>query len=205
MIIQEQGESANVRFSDHTSKRAKVLFSIEALAYISCTIAMLFVAGWALQEGAFVPVAFSLVFAAAFYLAFRRYLRRVTHREELLISPDSITVVKQINGKNTTVKYSINDIHRLRFIGFVQSVDHPLKTESFDYLGFQTQQSVIDAVTTEGNMAFDYEQQTIYFGIGVPSWDAAKLNELLKQKTGGQLFIADLPEEIPEEVWNHAQ
>ena len=48
---------------------------------------------------------------------------------------------------------------------------HPLAGKSFDYLGFQTEQKVINEMYGDNRLAFDYNGRTISFGKNVYSWE----------------------------------
>ena len=137
-----------------------------------------------------------------FGIIFWRYLSRATRRERLLITEDSLAIITDANGKKEVCSFKINLTTGISFVGFQQAIDHPLKTDSLDYLGFQTEQKLINAATDEGNLALEHDGKIIRFGVGIPSWDVVQLNELLQRKTKGLLCITNLPEEIPESEWN---
>jgi hypothetical protein len=61
---------------------------------------------------------------------------------------------------------------------------HQLAGESFDYLGFETQQQVINEMHGDKRLAFDYKGNTVTFGENVYSWDYDTLKEVLQEATG---------------------
>jgi hypothetical protein len=193
MQILDEGGDIKVIPTDRTGGRAKALFSAEALwfgvaALVSVSIILI---------NPLVGGAGALVFGIAFW----RYYKRVVHREELVIGDETITIITNDSGRRVEREFAIDKVKGMRYIGFERPQDHPLKTGSFDYLGFQTQLEVVNAVMAEGNVAFDYEGQTVRFFIGVPSWELVEVDEVLERKSDGRLFIDGLPEEIPDGEW----
>ena len=182
--------------------RIQALFSFEALFYVAAAVALWVVTLAAVRSGAsFIAMGTSVSLATFFTVAFLRFYFKLSQKETLTIYESSFTLITNANGKKKVVQYNNADVTELRYTGREKMLDHPLKTGSFDYLGFQTQQEVTDNLTAEGNIAFKYAHQTIRFGVGVPSWDAEKISQAFSQKTNGQLLIADLPEDIPESEW----
>jgi hypothetical protein len=193
MQILQEGAVVRVIPTDRTGGRAKALFSLEALGYGMATLV-------SLSTALFSPIV-GLSGATIFGIAFWRHYKRVVHREELFIGYHTITIITNVAGRKVETVYEIDKVQNLRYLGFEHPVDHPLKTKSFDYLGFQTQSEVVNAVMAEGNVAFEYEGKTIRFFIGVPSWDVAEMNAALEEHTFGRLSIAGLPEEIADSEW----
>lgn len=178
-----------------TALRAKLLFL--ALGIVGLANA----AGLLITARAGVLAA---IIGAVFYgLVFWRYMARIGQGERLELSVNRLVIIndKKLFGA-TRNAYDVQKIQGLRYCGFRKSLDHPLKGQSFDYLGFQTTQQVVDAVVDDGNISFGYEGREVHFGIGLPSWDAKELNALFIGVTSGMLFISELPEDIEEEDWN---
>lgn len=62
--------------------------------------------------------------------------------------------------------------------------EHPLAGQTFDYLGFQTQQAVINEMHGDNRIAFSHEGKTITFGQNMYSWDLEELAAMLLDLTG---------------------
>ena len=60
---------------------------------------------------------------------------------------------------------------------------HPLAGEQIDYLGFQTEQAVIDEMHGDKRLGFDYEGKKITFGENIYSWDFEKIIILIHEIT----------------------
>ena len=193
MQILKEGAVVRIIPTDCTGGRAKALFSLEALGYGMATLV-------SLSTALFSPV-LGLAGAVIFGIAFWRHYKRVVHREELLVGYQTITIITNNVGRRVETVYEIAKISNLHYLGFEHPLDHPLKTDSFDYLGFQTQSEVVNAVMAEGNLAFEYESKTVRFFIGVPSWDVAEMNEVMREHTFDRLSIEGLPEEIEDSEW----
>jgi hypothetical protein len=68
---------------------------------------------------------------------------------------------------------------------------HPLAGETFDYLGFQTEQKVISEMHGDNRLAFDYENKTVTFGENIYSWEFDELQILLYDITGNDFRYDD--------------
>ncbi len=201
MKTETHGEQTKVILVNYTGFRAGMLFSFEGIIYSCGFLLMLFAGVAVFSNDMYFPALLALAAAIIFGIAAYRYLERVTLHEELWISPDMLTTIITKNGRKVSTQFPLDALLSLRFIGFQEAADHPLKSPNFDYLGFQTQQAVVNTVTAEGNLLIEHAASSVRIGKGMPSWDAAKLNALIAEKTNGQAFIEGLPEEIPEELW----
>ena len=122
-----------------------------------------------------------------------RILKRMTTREEVHVYKHQLILRKgNIFGKKST-PFLVPDIKNLHFIGYQKPVDHPLKSEHFDVHGMQTQMEVYSSIMAEGNIGFEHKGRLIRFGIGVPSWDASRLSDVICEGTDYELRITDIP------------
>lgn len=134
-----------------------------------------------------------------FLLMALRLLARISRREQLQISADGMTVRRFVNGRTSVVRYPFDQMEDLWFLG----------DEDFSALpgdGIQSMASEGPAlglrVNTSGSIAFRHNGHLTRFGVGVPSWDAEKIDTAIQERTAGRLRMAGLPEEIPEHHWN---
>lgn len=136
------------------------------------------------------PVLLSLFTAGAavvYVLAAYRYIERVREKEIIHITPESISISKKkILGKETSI-YEMKHIRNLRYELPPVYTDHPLKGESFDYLGFQTRDKEIQQLHDEGRLTFFYDGQEVRFGKMLASWDAEEIGEKIRDITGTTL------------------
>jgi hypothetical protein len=70
-------------------------------------------------------------------------------------------------------------ITQLRYVPPPELTEHPLAGKTFDYLGFQVQDQVINQMHGDNKLAFDYDGRTVAFGKNCYSWHADELKELI--------------------------
>jgi hypothetical protein len=124
-----------------------------------------------------------------------RYCIRILRSESLLITSDTFFLITSVFNRSFKKPYEIDKISELNYNGPAHKTDHPLKGQSFDYLGFDTQEKVIASVNDEGNLSFTYGDKQVYFGRAVYSWDAEEINNAITSFTKGKLKIHNLPDE----------
>lgn len=195
-------EGVLVAFDDQTSGRVNVILYFEAIFSILAALAFIFIAVTFLNEAgdSFIAAMVCLAVSFVFMIAFKRYTTKATAKESLLIAKDTFSVINKSIFTKSVKRYKVADIDGIWFKGKQHFTDHPLKGQSFDYLGFQTQQEVINTVHDEGNLSFEYNGQTIYFGKSVPSWHAEDFDKILQAQTNGTLRIKNLPDAIDDDT-----
>ncbi|PQJ09656.1 hypothetical protein CJD36_017115 [Flavipsychrobacter stenotrophus] len=149
-----------------------------------------------------VSIIITLVFIAAgavLILAGTRYAKKASFAEEITIAVDTLTIAA--GGK--ALQYELGSIEQIFYTGYSAKTDHPLKTGGFDYMGFETREREIARIHDEGHIKFYYGSKTIWFGKELASWDAQKISDALNKVTDGRLYIQNLPDEIPEDVYMH--
>lgn len=149
-------------------------------------------------------IIFSTIITITGLLIFYNYLKRVLQKEALFITTKSLTIINYFFFSKRSTVFDIDKIWYLSYKGRSEKTDHPLKGNSYDYLGFETKELEISEVHSEGNISLKCENKIVYFGRDVYSWDAEKLNELLIKVTSNKLIIDNLPLEISE-VDNNTQ
>ncbi len=168
-----------IRIGNSLNGRVKILFLIQFIAYLG-GFAMFFI--WfllLLDSTSIFLLLFTLGVSFVFLIAALRYLNRATEREEILVSPDQITISNITIRKKKTNSYNIADISDLHQDPPVTYTDHPLKGESFDYMGFAARDKELQTVNDEGRMHFTYRGKTIRFGKGIASWDARDISDAI--------------------------
>jgi hypothetical protein len=84
--------------------------------------------------------------------------------EKLFVNKTKFQLIKQGIGKATSRTFDNTKISNFRLLKKVELSKHPLAVNTFDYLGFGTEQKLINEVHGENRLAFDYEGKTIAFG-----------------------------------------
>ena len=199
MDVLEKDGGTLIKFGNKLNGKIKVLFSFEAFGGLLAMGIGIFLIYVQLSDhviygsGTYLFLLAIIVIGA---IVFWRYFSRISRVERMFVTKDEITITKAVLNKIQETSYEVNKIHDFNYLGKAKKTDHPLKGNSFDYLGFETQELVIAEVNNDGNLSFSYEDKLVSFGRDVYSWDAEKLNDILLKVTEGRLKIGNLPTEI---------
>lgn len=129
-------------------------------------------------------VAMEVIGLALVILIGYRFLRRATWEEVLILEADRITLKKgYMLGMRTRV-FPVAELSKFRFLNKPELSPHPLAGESMDYLGFDTEQKMINEVHGDDLMAFDHRGKVISFGQATASWEYDELAELIFKVSG---------------------
>ena len=110
-----------------------------------------------------------------YVIAGYRFAAKASRMETLLVTSNTLEITEKgwLHGRKK--KFDIAKISGLRFIEKPILTAHPLAGLSYDYLGFQTTQQVINEMYGDNRIAFDYNGTTISFGKNLYSWDYEEL------------------------------
>jgi len=106
-----------------------------------------------------------------FFIAAYRFANKAVLTEKIFVAENNIEIIKQGLFKITKQQFEKSKISDFRHLAKTPITKHPLAGETFDYLGFQTEQQVINEMYGENRLAFDYDGKTIRFGDNIYSWD----------------------------------
>ena len=126
-----------------------------------------------------------------FYLAAYRFINKALMSEKLLINKKELQLIKEGMFGSHVRRYDVSDISNFRFLTKPELTTHPLAGQSFDYLGFQTEQKVISEMHGDNRLAFDWKGIPVFFGQDVYSWEFEALEILLFNITGNDLRYND--------------
>jgi len=122
---------------------------------------------------------FTLAMGAVLCIAAYRFFKKAFLSEKLFVNEEVLEIiVKSLFTKKRQI-FELNKIFDLRFNDKPKYEDHPLKGESFDYLGFQTEQQVIQGLAAEGRLSFEYDGKKVFFGENLFSWDFDEIEGIL--------------------------
>jgi hypothetical protein len=107
----------------------------------------------------------------AYLTAGYRFAAKASRMETLLVTPNTIELTEKAWFHQKRKKFEISKISGLRFVEKPLLTAHPLAGVTFDYLGFQTTQQVINEMYGDNRIAFEYNGQTVSFGKNLYSWD----------------------------------
>lgn len=140
-----------------------------------------------------------------YLLAAYRFLSRMFYEEKLLVDSNSLIVIERTPFSLKTRSYKWDDIGPLHYVGKPSKTDHPLKGNSFDYLGFETQEHLIQSLHHEGNMYFNYRGFAVRFARGVYSWNAEEIVRMMKLYVGEELLLGpEWAKMTQEHEWDDA-
>lgn len=142
----------------------------------------------------------SLGSVVMYILASYRFISRIFLREKLLLQKEGVNIIYNTPFMVRSSLYMWGAMGPLHYAGKEKKTDHPLKGHSFDYLGFETQEHLIQSLHHDGNLYFNYEGFPIRFGKGVYSWDAEELVNMMKLYAGNSLQLGAEWKDIMKEI-----
>lgn len=197
--VSKQLDSIEILFAKATNTRANSLFYLQSAMYFMVCSACAMGTVVQMMNGKIGLALLTTGTCIISGIASWRYLTKSVKAERMVIKKDFITIVTTGTSKSES-QYAVGEITNFKYTGFIAAIDHPLKSESFDYIGVETQMKVTNVVNDEGNLVFNYRGNEVRFGSGIHSWDAEEIDKCLQEMETG-LFIKDLPAEIPEAEW----
>jgi hypothetical protein len=163
--------------------RAKFLNIIYFLCFTAVGIFFIYMPmqGNSLTIGLFT---FIVIVSGIYLFGAYRFINKALKSEKLILNKETLTICRSELFSSKKVLYEINKISNFRHLDKPQVTKHPLAGNTFDYLGFQTGQEVINEVHGDNRLAFDYNNKTIKFGENIYSWDFEELEATFNQITG---------------------
>lgn len=172
----------SVILSHAFDSRAKILNSGYFLCFAGPAIGLL------VQNGLYNW--FNLVSLVMLYIGII-FLNKACQAEKLIVQKNQITIVRSGFLNRKSFDYEVSKISKFRHLGKPEITKHPLAGESFDYLGFQTEQAVINELHGDNRIGFDYDSRTVTFGENIYSWDFEQLEIILYDITGNDFRYDD--------------
>jgi hypothetical protein len=184
MKIKDSKSNKIICLSSSFDNRAKVLNFVYFILFTAAGIAFIYLPfseGGPYVFGMFVFVG---IVSGIYLFAAYRFINKTLQTEKLIINKDTLTI-SRIGFFNKKVQtYEISKISNFRHLEKHQISKHQLAGESFDYLGFQTEQQVINEMHGDNRVAFEYDNKTIQFGENIYSWDFEELEIIFSNVTG---------------------
>jgi hypothetical protein len=190
MITKDYKDGKIITFSTPLDSRAKILYAFYFLSFFAPAVFFLYFL-LTEQELDVIALIIGIIGVAAFFIAAFRFVNKALMREELFINKKELQLINQSILLKNIRSYDITKISNFRHLSKPELTKHPLAGETFDYLGFQTEQKVINEMHGDNRLAFDYEIKTITFGENIYSWEFEELQILLYDVTGNDLRYTD--------------
>ena len=170
--------------------RTKILDFFYAMVFLFSTVAFgyLLLTKWSQSTMASIIAILAVV---AFAIGFYRFINKATETEKLFVNKQRLDIMTSSLFKTEKRSFLLADISDLKILEKERYESHPLKGETFDYLGFQTEQQVIQDLHSEGRGSFVYHGRQIRFGKELVSWEFNELEILLYDLTGNDFRYTD--------------
>ena len=180
-------QSLLITLGNRTNRRVRALYLVEFVFTIG--MATIFLLQAMPLNHNFVHWASCIGASAIYLLAANRFLARMFFNERLLLDQQSFTIIKKSLFSQNIKRYDWRQIGTLHYEGKGRKTDHPLKGMCYDYLGFETQEHLIQSLHHNGNLYFDTKDGRVYFASGVYSWDAEEMVQMMKLYIGSSLQL----------------
>lgn len=133
----------------------------------------------------------ALIAVVGFSIAFYRFINKATETEKLFVNKHRLDIMVSSLFMVDRRSFLLADISDFKFLEKERFEPHPLKGETIDYLGFQTEQQVIQDLHSEGRASFVYNGRQVRFGKELVSWEFNELEVLLYDLTGNDFRYTD--------------
>jgi hypothetical protein len=149
-------------------KRSKWLFAFYSIAFFAL---LSWYFGEIFTERDLTSILLLATVVTGYLIAGYRFAAKASRMETLLVTSNTLELIEKGWLHRKKKKFDITKISNLRFVERPVLTAHPLAGLTFDYLGFQTTQQVINELYGDNRIAFDYNGTTISFGKNLYSWD----------------------------------
>ena len=180
-------QSLLITLGNRTNRRIRALYLVEFL--FTASMATVFLLQALPLNHNFVHWASCIGASLIYLLAANRFLGRLFFTERLLLDQHSFTIIKKSLFSQNIKRYDWRQIGTLHYEGKGHKTDHPLKGMCYDYLGFETQEHLIQSLHHNGNLYFESNEGRVYFASGVYSWDAEEMVQMMKIYIGSSLQL----------------
>lgn len=190
MVTVDYKDGKIITFSAPLDSRAKILFAFYSLSlFVAAAIFFYFL--FTGQDLDIIAFLIGVIIIATCFIAAFLFVSKAFMREQLFINKKELQLINQSILLENIRSYDITKIFNFRHLSKPELTRHPLAGETFDYLGFQTEQKVINEMHGDNRLAFDYEDKIITFGENIYSWEFEELRILFYNVTGNDLRHSD--------------
>jgi hypothetical protein len=176
-----------IELGNRINSRIKALFWAEFI--VTLGMASIFLIGAIVSSKGYSDIITAAGATVLYGVAAYRFLSRMFQNEKLVLDKESLLIIVNTPFRKNIRTFSWRHIGPLHYVGKATKTDHPLKGKSFDYLGFDTQEHLIQSLHHEGNMYFEYGGRAVPFAKGVYSWDAEEMIHMMKIFSGAKLKL----------------
>lgn len=115
------------------------------------------------------------------YIASFRFINKALMTEKIYINKTELRLIlKSFFGSKVQI-FDRKKISDFRHLAKPDLTRHALAGDTFDYLGFDTQQKMINEMHGDNRLAFDYNGKTVTFGDNIYSWHFEELQAVFNE------------------------
>lgn len=197
MTIENINDGKLITLSKPFDTRGKYLNFFYFLTFFSAGI--LFVRLSITDLSNWILVILGLLAVFVCFIAAYRFLNKTLESEKIYVDKQTLKLIRTGFLKFRVAYYEISKIINFRHLAKPGITKHPLAGETFDYLGFQTDQAVINEMYGDNRVSFSYLGKTVSFGENISSWEFTELEILFYEITGNDFRRGDEFEKTFEE------
>jgi hypothetical protein len=190
MTVKDYKDGKMITLSKAFDTRAKFLNIIYFLVFTCGASVFGFIASSIITDDIWIGLLAILVFTA-YLIAGYKFINKSLQTEKIIIDKTNLTIIK--SGFFSTKKdtYAHAYISNFTHLDKPKITKHALAGQTFDYLGFETEQAVINEMHGDNRISFEYQGKTITFGENMYTWDFEELEILLYDITGNDFRYTD--------------
>lgn len=190
MQIKDYKDGKLITLSTSLDSRAKLLIFFNFLVFLFGACAFLYMS---LTMRDNIPaLSITILATIAFFIGAYRCANKCFLSEKIFINKNELQLVYHGFLNKKILSFQTNKISNFRHLDKPELSEHPLAGKTFDNMGFDTEQKVVNEIHGDKRVAFTYEGKTITFGDGVYSWDFETLEILLYDITGNDFRYDDV-------------
>lgn len=189
-IITETADALRIDFPNNMKPIVKFGFLFQAFMIFAFSISFLtliFYTAFEMSNWYALVFLIPATFAVLYLIGGRTYLKKLTYTQEIIVRKDSLKIVESALFTETIKTYKAEDMSYLSFAGQQDFTNHIMTNNTFDAMGFSTQEKEIQTLISDGTISFFYHGETIRFGNNIPSWDAEEILERINLITENQI------------------
>lgn len=189
MTILDSPEGKIITLSTALDNRSKLLNAFYFICFFFAAIGFV---SLVLHTGKTVlAIIFGCIIIGVFAIIAFRFINKALQSEKLIVKIESLTIRRKGFFTLKETVYNTAHISGFRFVEKQPTSPHQLAGNTFDYLGFQTEQQLISELHGDNKIAFNYEGRIISFGENIYSWDFDQLEVILYDITGNDFRYDD--------------
>lgn len=191
MIVQPKNQEYRIVLQRALDTRVKFLNLVYFLAFGGVSVFILLLTFESIVSTPHWSSLFVLAVIVVLGYAAFKFLDKALKTEKLILKHKTLAILRRGFLKSRKDVYNIEEISNFRHIDKPALTRHALAGETFDYLGFQTEQALINEMHGDNRLSFEYRGLTISFGENVYSWEFEKLEVLLYDITKNDFRYTD--------------